>query len=330
MFSTESLKHQVTVSLIGLVALFFLVLFGLVWRGLITMTDSLLYVSEAIPLVLGFMGVLIALHEDWAKRNRWWVIGAFVVVSGLGFYANVKHRERLEMEASKSREDAAIANTKLADSIKNLGSQTNQIVTQGDEIKRVERLNTGLQNKLLDQSGQLIDSGKRISDLSKEAIATTTGGESYCYMYLDTFTSSKGPFPTFIHQGNQPLYDIHVRISDLHKLEDIKGSMTVDQLFSTGPAFTVGDLAPTSTKMEFDQIITLSDSPRQDFNIFFDARNGYWDENLRMRKVGNNWLEAIRVMRDVRHKHGKTTMKVIYERIPKEFPKPFDWNNLKQ
>jgi hypothetical protein len=56
------------------------------------------------------MGVLIALHEDWAKRHRWWVIVAFVAVSGLGFYANVKHREQLEIEASKSPEEAAVAN----------------------------------------------------------------------------------------------------------------------------------------------------------------------------------------------------------------------------
>jgi len=318
MFSTEALNRQVK-TVVAVVLCVGAGVFFLVYRSALP-SDLLFTISIGSQVLLVVMGVLVALHEDWAKRHRWIVIGAFAAVGLVGFYTAVRDNRELTKERIQSEAKADAANAKLSDSMERLGTQTGEVKRDEGEIKRIAGLNTELQNKLLGQSGQLLDSSKRISDLSKQAIETTTGGESFCYMYMEMYTNP-GPFPTFIHEGNEPLYNVHVRISDLHK----EHAPTLAQFFKNEIIFTVGDLAPTSTKMEIDQIIPLSDSPHQDFNVFFDARNGYWDENLRMRKVGNNWLEAIRVTREVRHKHGKPTMKVLYEQTPKDFG-PLDWN----
>src|SRR5205807_783797 len=122
------------------------------------MSSWVLYLSAALPLLLGFMGVLIALREDWAKKHRRLVIGAFAVVSILGFYVAVRQiRESIKAEEAANRR-ADEANEKLHDSMDRLGKQGGDLNSKTDEIRRVESLNTELQNKLLGQSGEIIDS----------------------------------------------------------------------------------------------------------------------------------------------------------------------------
>jgi hypothetical protein len=279
-------------------------------------------------LVLVLMGVGIALHEDWAKRHRFLVLTAFIVAGFVGLYLTRQQSRQSLQEVAEAQRQAAEANAKLSNTLERINNQSVQIGNQTGEIQRVQGLNTDLQNKLLGQSGQLLNSSRQISELSKEAINTTTGGESFCYMYLDWHTLDH-PFPVFMSLGKQPLYDVHARVTDLKNFDAaMKRPHSLAEIL--GLQIDVGDLTPTLAKMQFDKTIPLSDPERADFNIFFDARNGSWNEFLRMRKVGNGWVEAIQVSRDVFHKKGKTTVKTIFEQIPKDFPEVPDWKKKKR
>jgi hypothetical protein len=278
-------------------------------------------------LALVLMGVWIALHEDWAKRHRFLVLTAFIVAGFAGLYMTRQQSRQSGEDVAAAQRQAAEANTKLSNTLEKINNQSNQIGSQTGEISRVQSLNTELQNKLLGQSGQLIDSSKQISDLSKEAINTTTGGESFCYMYVDTNTITGRAFPVFITLGKQPLYEVHARVADINAEDAIlKRPHTINEML--GIQVNVGELSPITAKMQFDQVIPLSDPSRVDFNVFFDARNGTWTELLRMRKVGKNWIEAIRVLRDMR-RNGKEVQKQVFEQIPKEFPEVPDWKKKK-
>lgn len=187
----------------------------------------------------------------------------------------------------------------------------------------MQSLNTELQNKLLGQSGQLIDSSKKISELSKEAIELTTGAESFCYMWMNMFdVINKHHFPIFYHRGKQPLYDMRVRITSLEKLNEW------GPILFPGIVMTIGTLAPNSKYQAFDQDVPVSDSPRQDLVIFFDARNGGWEEDLQMRQVDNPadkmfgskmWVQASRVRRVVTDKNGIESRELIYMECRREF-----------
>ena len=114
MFSTRSLKHIVSVGALGLFSSVCAGLLILYVSG-VSLADSPLYLSEALPLILGVMGVLIAVREDWAKQHPWRVIGAFVVVSLIAFSVNVHNRVKSERELKQSQEqiDAEISDLRM-------------------------------------------------------------------------------------------------------------------------------------------------------------------------------------------------------------------------
>jgi hypothetical protein len=283
-----------------------------------------------VTLVMAYLGYHYSVPHEVSRKKRWLLRIAFIglsIVSLALIAIQGHHADRSEAEARDAERDRKVVEARLNDTLDRVGRQTGQIQEDETEIKRVQGLNTDLQNKVLGQSGQLLDSSKRISDLSKEAIETITGGESFCYMYVDTTTTAH-PFPVFITEGKRPLYEVHARVNDLRGFDAmLKRPHTISELLGT--QITVGELSPTNAKMEFEQVILLSDSARVDFNVFFDARNGDWTELLRMRKVGNNWVEAIRVVRETYYKNGKTAEKTIFEQIPKEFPEVPDWKKKK-
>ncbi|HYX29519.1 MAG TPA: hypothetical protein VE863_13215 [Pyrinomonadaceae bacterium] len=238
--------------------------------------------------------------------------------------------DQSEMETRVARQDARASQERLHATMDQLGTQTGEIQRNESEIKRVQGLNTELQNKLLDQSGQLMDSSKQITDLSKQAIDVTTGGNSFCFMYLSPQFSSKGLTPTFERMGREPLYDIHVQIVDIEKFDELeKQSQSIGRslpFFNEANLFmSIGNMRPGSAYYpgQYGQIVLRGDSTVHNFNAYFDARNGDWNQTIQLRKVGNEWIQATRVWRWT----GKKDI-LMFQQIPKEFPGVPDWPPL--
>ena len=79
-------------------------------------------------------------------------------------------------------------------------------------------------------------------------------------------------------------------------------------------SFQIGSFSPES----FDgplKVFSLTGKQKQDFNIFFSAVNGTWYENARLRRVGDQWKRAIRVVRRTRQKQA-----TIFEQVDSGYP----------
>jgi hypothetical protein len=172
-------------------------------------------------------------------------------------------------------------------------------------------------------------SARETADAQRRIIDTVTGGKSFCYMDLSARSTSDAMTPVFIPQGGDPLYELHARISNSQKLDEMykqKGDapMTWELLNKTEINLSLGNLAPTAALIRFDTAIDIdANAARQDFIIWFDARNGYWFEDLQLRKVGSNWSQAVRVFRI----EGSKEKELIFTHIDKNFPGDPQWRN---
>ena len=172
-------------------------------------------------------------------------------------------------------------------------------------------------------------SAKEAAETQRQIIDTMTGGKSFCYMDLSAQSNPSAMTPVFIPQGNDPLYEVHARISNSQKFDEAlkrKGDapMTWELLNSTEVNLSLGNLAPAAALIRFDTSIGVdANADRQDFVIWFDARNGYWFEDLQMRKVGNGWAQAVRVFR----MEGNKEKELIFTRADKNFPGDPQWRN---
>jgi hypothetical protein len=127
--------------------------------------------------------------------------------------------------------------------------------------------------------------------LYKSIASTVTGGDSYCY--LTPVDEGTTPLLLLVHQGKFPLYDISLRIVDLNKWSQLKQPITLDSVNQTHTILNAGNLAPSHT-IQVGKL-SLPDGDSQDFNIFVSARNGFFTELLRCRRVKGQWVYALRV-----------------------------------
>jgi len=148
---------------------------------------------------------------------------------------------------------------------------------------------------------------------AEETLQTITGGDSFAYFS----TTGLSPGATsgllvLVHQGEYPLYDLTARWVDLRKFDKIKGNITIQNFTSADTNMTIGSLTPGFSRLSGP--LDLGSSNERGFNIFFTARNGGFTQELRFRRVDNQWLSATRV---TRHR----TEAPLYERIDDEYPR---------
>jgi hypothetical protein len=113
----------------------------------------------------------------------------------------------------------------------------------------------------------------------------------------------------FVHEGDHVLFSIHARFVDPDKLSTNSSFEDLNKY-----NYQLGDFPP-NVGSTIDPAIPFNDTHKQDFNIFFNARNGFWEQLIRLRFVNGQWLTATRVTRNLR----KDKVKQLYERIDKDF-----------
>jgi hypothetical protein len=139
----------------------------------------------------------------------------------------------------------------------------------------------------------------------KEQFGVLTGGDDFGFMVYKNGGPSNFSFP---HQGEYTLFDVYARFVDLKKLT--AGSTWQEDNKSS---YDLGDFAKDSGTF-IDPSVPFSDEQKQDFNIFFNARNGFWEQALRLRFVNGHWSTATRVIR-------RQTKSTLYERIDADYPR---------
>lgn len=162
----------------------------------------------------------------------------------------------------------------------------------------------------------LREKSEEIARLNQELANSVIGGDSFCYLAV------LGPDPVtntgllmVAHQGKHNLYDVHARIVDLEKLDQLKGNLSFATLNQTDTNISIGNLIPSHGQMFHP--VTLGNGNTRSFNIFFSARNGSFTQLLRFKKIHGKWVQATKVERED---------KVIYEKIDDEFPRTAEGN----
>jgi hypothetical protein len=80
----------------------------------------------------------------------------------------------------------------------------------------------------------------------------------------------------------------------------------------------LGDI-PVHTALPRMGLLELAGKTERSFNIFFNARNGFWTQELRFRMIDGKWLTATRVTR-VEVGSKRKTPERLFERIDKGYP----------
>jgi hypothetical protein len=174
----------------------------------------------------------------------------------------------------------------------------------------------------MQKSDALMLATARIMGLSEKSIGNITGGDSFIFF---RFLASNDPEITRvweIHHGNYPLSGVTARITDIDLSRQAIATHGPDK--SDVAFISVMPMPPNysgtgSIKYE------LGGTDHHDFNIFFSGRNGDWIENLRLRKVNNSWISAVRV---IQQQPGKKPH-YFYD-IENEYPqqlKDIDWDH---
>ena len=163
---------------------------------------------------------------------------------------------------------------------------------------------------------------QQTAQLNQELVDSIIGGDSFCYLTVGNIDSVKniGLF-VLLHKGKHPLYDVDVTINDLDKFDQIKGKPSLATLDQRATNFSIGTLIPSSNALypliyrrkHILDWIALGDDDTRSFNVQVYARNGFFGQALRLKKIDGEWVSATKVTRG--------WDKVIYEEIDDKFPR---------
>ena len=231
-----------------------------------------------------------------------------------------------QIDAKEMAGQAAAATKRLDITIASLKDSSEAIANMSAETVRIGNLNTGLEKQALKQS-------KTITYLSEQAIKTTTGGDSFGYIEAMKPWGSSSWLPLFKSKGKYPLYEVKALIVDFEKDSPIKKGgkryaslqEAIDELTLKNINISIGDIGEKNETMSkvFNHPIPLSAGSEHSYNILFSARNGSWEESLKIVNANGKQVEAIQVRRRIGDK------KLLFEQIDDGFPRnskgEIDW-----
>jgi hypothetical protein len=163
-------------------------------------------------------------------------------------------------------------------------------------------------NATMKRSDKLIGLEHHAVSSLGENLKTSTGGDSFCYLDIQP----QNQMTIVACSGKYPLYDVGVRIVDTRL---ITGAKDIQQ--AMGTQLAIGNMAANTARI-LTQAIPFSSADKQDFNVFFGARNGFWTELLRYRKVKDRWVVARMVESSLNPRYPKGV--VVHRVVDKEFP----------
>jgi cell division protein FtsB len=280
--------------------------FGALWGGLrvpfLTLTITASLVAAA--------NTLLDRNTDRRKRVLASVAAALGIVGAVYTWRAGVHSAA---EFRKNNEELARRETEIA--------------TLSRESRDLARANAELGRALAQRSDQ-------IAVLSRQAIANVTGGDSFCYLDL-SYLNGPSPLPALITGGDNPVYDLQVRIVDLELSDRIEKEreaagrpLTFNTFSAAERVVKLTDTIPPHAYRLLQEVSwpTLTGDAKS-YNIFFFARNGEYIEQLRLRRVAGSWARALRVYKVL---PGKRGIKQLMEpRVEAAFPRnaagKIDW-----
>lgn len=173
---------------------------------------------------------------------------------------------------------------------------------------------------------ELRSKSEEIAELNKKIAASVTGGDSYCYFDIANFGPNNTAIAIIIHQGDFPIYDVSISITDLDEFAQLsksKANLTLEDLASARNNIPIGTMLPYQAKPF--KTIKLPNRETVNYGIAIAARNGTFTEEIRLKKIKGKWTKAMKVERDnysPNNPDAKPTL--LKEEIYPDYPKDKD------
>ncbi len=175
-----------------------------------------------------------------------------------------------------------------------------------------------------------------IASLNRDIAAYTKGEGSYCYFDPNVFSSRNAVFPILVNVGNNPLYDVRIRIvPNPHKLiPPVDGRVTyeiLEEMMGVETRIDAGNLAPSNVPgSAYPSLILKWNLPISEdkcaYNIFFSARNDHFTQYLRFWRVNGRWLVALKVIRQLGGEEGAVLKEFVRPGYPRNRDGSIDWD----
>ena len=153
----------------------------------------------------------------------------------------------------------------------------------------------------------------KIAELNEHIAQSITGGDSFGY--FEFAGTVRKPF-IFRHKGKHTLYEAKCRIvnlGDYSKLPSRSPAVGLGILSSTERRINLGTIRKGSWGLQPDYNITTKDI--QGYDIFFEARNGRWEQKIRIRRIATGFRCATLVSR----RKGET-VEILHKHVADGFP----------
>jgi len=170
---------------------------------------------------------------------------------------------------------------------------------------------------------------EKIAQISEKSLATITGGKSYIVV-MPTFMSKDREYVSLIvtSYGDYPLYDVKIDITDVDLSSEIentfsleeknsKPGLVVSEIMKATYNYTVGNKTQGQAKLiPYKFKLNHNGLNKRRFSINIFARNGIFNEQLRMKKIGNDWVSAYKVTTSPPNNAEK---KILFTRVDEKY-----------
>jgi hypothetical protein len=246
-------------------------------------------------------------------------IGALIsIVGGLlvafGTYKENKSSSKKMDEIQTTGKNVEDKSTKQLNEIANLKAQ-NLILKS-----TIDSLNTkadNQENAIIEMAKQNTNLSLQLSKATQNLYGNLTGGDSYCEIAITPITPSSATGFVYTH-GDFPVYEVQARIVDLDNEKLKKEIHTIDDAMAGDVLINVGELSTKTGKLLSPMNFDFT-KDRKSFNIFYNARNGFFTQFTRMFKINNVWKTSVKII--------DNKGKLLYEKHDSDIPA--DFLNLK-
>lgn len=160
-------------------------------------------------------------------------------------------------------------------------------------------------SKLSKRIAELAEANVRLNEHINNSV---TGGDSFCYYMLSSLENSNSLERLLVHFGEFPIYNLYIRIIDCNKVDEIQKKYKRQDLrmirelqYEATETIRRGTLVKAGLGNIAADPIELfrlpSHADKQEYKIFFTARNGSWSQQVLLRRVNDKWTWATRVTR---------------------------------
>ena len=167
--------------------------------------------------------------------------------------------------------------------------------------------------------GWTTSKSEEITELKNQIASSITGSNSFAYIVPTFFDPThNSPMLTLVHRGKYPLYDLTVRILDMATFDNMaRQNNSYSDKLREEVQLSISNIAPNQASML--KTVQLGGAPLR-WNLFFSARNGFFTEFLRVRRVGNEWKTALKIIRTP----SSSNEQLLFEKIDSGYPRSED------